>query len=332
MVPETLPSMNSESAKPRITRHPDGIFAVDAEYVHPGHAAVHIISHNGRAAFVDTGTNYSVPYLLAALKELGIARDAVDYVFLTHVHMDHAGGAGLLARELPTARVLVHPRGAPHMLDPTTVVAASQAVYGVDKFARLYGEVLPIAADRVVSVPDSFRCDLAGREFELIHTPGHALHHYAIVDGAHACIFTGDTFGVSYRELDTEQGAFILPTTSPSQFDPDQLISSIDRLMSYAPDSMYLMHYSRVTGTTRLATSLKSQIREFVRIVRERETLQEPFDSVRAAMLELWVRLLRQHGSSWTEAEIAKLLKTDLDLNVEGLLIWLQRQRRSKGG
>jgi len=107
MLPETLPSMNPQSAKPRITRHPDGIFAVDAEYVRPGYAAVHIIQHNGRAAFVDTGTNHSVPHLLAALEELGIARDAVDYVLLTHVHLDHAGGAGLLCSHLPNARVLI---------------------------------------------------------------------------------------------------------------------------------------------------------------------------------------------------------------------------------
>src|SRR5215468_769453 len=139
MVPETQPPMNSKSVKPRITRHPDGIFAVDAEYVHPGHAAVHIIRHNGRAAFVDTGTNYSVPYLLAALKELDLAPGAVDYVFLTHVHMDHAGGAGLLVRQLPNAQVLVHPRGAPHMIDPSMVVAASQVVYGEEQFNRLYG-------------------------------------------------------------------------------------------------------------------------------------------------------------------------------------------------
>src|SRR5262249_4983397 len=147
MVPETLPSMNSKSAKARITRHPDGIFAVDAEYLYPGHAAVHIIRHNGRAAFVDTGTNSSVPYLLAALDELDIRRDAVDYVFLTHVHMDHAGGAGLLVRKLPRARVLVHPRGAPHMMDPSKVVAASQLVYGEAEVQRLYGEVLPIASE-----------------------------------------------------------------------------------------------------------------------------------------------------------------------------------------
>ncbi len=329
MVPETQPSMNSKSVKARITRHPDGIFAVDAEYLYPGHAAVHIIRHNGRAAFVDTGTNNSVPYLLAALRELGLTAEAVDYVFLTHVHLDHAGGAGLLVRELPNARVLVHPRGAPHMLDPSKVTVASQAVYGEEAFRRLYGEILPIAAERIVSVPDGYRCALAGRELELIHTPGHALHHYAIVDREHASIFSGDTFGVSYRELDTAQGPFILPTTSPSQFDPDQLIGSIDRLMSYAPESMYLMHYSRVTDTPRLAASLKSQIREFVRIVRESATKSEPSQAIRAAMLELWVGLLQQHGSTLSASAIAELLKGDLDLNTQGLLIWSERQRKS---
>ena len=328
MVPETLASMNSKSAKPRITRHPDGIFAVDAEYLYPGHAAVHIIRHNGRAAFVDTGTNFTVPYLLAALEELNIARDAVDYVFLTHVHMDHAGGAGLLARELPTARVLVHPRGAAHMMDPSKVVVASQAVYGEEEFRRLYGEILPVAPDRIVSVQDSFKCALAGREFELIHTPGHALHHYAVIDREFACIFAGDTFGISYRELDTVEGPFILPTSSPSQFDPDQLISSIDRLMSYAPDSIYLMHYSRVTGTPRLAALLKSQIREFVRMAHEYEAAPDVFASVRAAMLELWLKLLRQQGSALPDPEVAQLLCTDLDLNTQGLLIWFERQRR----
>src|SRR4051794_6173431 len=152
MVPETHSSMNTKTPKPRITRHPDGVFAVDAEYVHPGFAAVHIIQNNGRAAFVDTGTNNSVPYLLAALEELGMAPEAVDYVFLTHVHMDHAGGAGLLMQSLPNARLFVHPRGLPHMIDPSMVVAASQAVYGEEKFRALYGDVLAVPQERTFSV------------------------------------------------------------------------------------------------------------------------------------------------------------------------------------
>ncbi len=98
---------------PTLLHHPHGITAVDTEYLHPGHAASHIIQDAGHAAFVDVGTNYSVPHLLAALEVLGVAREAVDYVFLTHVHLDHAGGAGLLIQELPNARAVLHPAALP---------------------------------------------------------------------------------------------------------------------------------------------------------------------------------------------------------------------------
>ena len=328
MLPETLPSMNSKTVKPRITRHPDGIFAVDADYVRPGYAAVHVIEHNGRAAIVDTGTNYSVPHVLAALDELGIARESVDYVLLTHIHLDHAGGAGLLIQSLPKARVLIHPRGIPHMADPSKLIAASQSVYGVDNFKKLYGDILPIPQDKIVPVTDGQRSDLSGRELELIHTPGHALHHYCIVDREHGAIFSGDTFGLSYRALDTPQGPFIVPTSSPSQFDPDQAIASIDRMMSYAPESIYLMHYSRVTDTPRLAASLKSQIREYVRMTQEADGQPDPHNALRAAMLEMWLGLLKQQGSTHSVEEVSDWLEGDLELNAQGLLIWLQRQKK----
>ena len=318
------------SFTPRVIRYPHGIFAVDAEYLYPGHAAVHIVLENGRAAFVDTGTSHSVPYLLAALDSLRIAREAVDYVFLTHVHLDHAGGAGVLMQALPNARALVHPRGAPHMIDPAKVIAGSSAVYGEERFRRLYGDIVPIPAGRVVTVSDSHRCELGGRQFELLHTPGHALHHYAILDAAHSVIFAGDTFGISYRALDTEQGAFILPTTSPSQFDPRQLIASIDRLLALAPESVYLMHYSRVTGVPRLGEMLKSQIRELVRITREHAHSTNAHAAIREAMLELWWSLLQRQGSRLPRADVARLLESDLELNTQGLLIWLERAERSQ--
>jgi len=318
------------SFTPRVIRHPQGIFAVDAEYLYPGHAAVHIVLENGRAAFVDTGTSHSVPYLLAALDALGIAREAVDYVFLTHVHLDHAGGAGLLMQALPNARALVHPRGAPHMIDPAKVIAGSSAVYGEERFRQLYGDIVPIAAGRLVAVGDGYRCELGGRQFALLHTPGHALHHYAILDAAHSLIFAGDTFGISYRALDTEQGAFILPTTSPSQFDPQQLMASIDRLLGLAPESIYLMHYSRVTGVPRLGAMLKSQIAELVRITREHARAASPHAAIREAMLELWWTLLQRQGSRLTRTGVARLLESDLELNTQGLLIWLERAERGR--
>src|SRR6201993_5583343 len=151
------------TVKPTLYRHPHGITAIDAEYLYRGHAAAHLIVDAGRAAFVDVGTNSSVPFLLGALDELGIARAAVDYLLLTHVHLDHAGGAGLLMRELPHARALLHPRGVPHMVDPAKLIAGAQAVYGAERFRRMYGELLPIAPERVRAVADGERIVLGGR-------------------------------------------------------------------------------------------------------------------------------------------------------------------------
>jgi len=313
---------------PRLTHHPDGITAVDAEYLRPGLDAVHIIRHEDRAAFVDTGTTRSVPYLLAALESLGIARQSVDYVFLTHVHLDHAGGAGALVSALPNALAVLHPRGAPHMIDPARLIAGSKAVYGEDAYTKLYGDIVAIPPERVITVTDGERVNLAGRELELLHTPGHALHHYVIHDRAHASMFTGDTFGLSYRELDTKRGAFIVPTTTPTQFDPEQLIASIERMVALAPRAMYLTHYSRVTDVPRLAESLKFQIREFVRIA-----LSHAHDSQRHAaiahdMRQLWLRLLREHECTLPDSQIDELMAIDLDLNAQGLVAWLDRRRK----
>ena len=311
--------------QPRLYRHPHGITAVDTEYLYPGHAAAHLIVDSGRAAFVDVGTNASAPYLLAALAELGIAREAVDYLLLTHVHLDHAGGAGLLMRELPSARALLHPRGAPHMIDPAKLIAGSKAVYGNERFEKFYGVLVPIPAQRVHIVQDGERVQLGGRTLELIHTPGHALHHYVVIDEAHRSIFPGDTFGISYRSLDNERGAFITPTTPPTQFDPEQHLASIDRMLTYEPESMYLMHFSRVTDVPRLAIALKRQIVQFARLARAHAGDPEPAPGIRADMLALWLTLARGHGVKLSDAEIEAVLAGDLDLNTQGLIAWLAR-------
>src|SRR5580698_570469 len=176
MVPDTIDFMAPHFTTARTTRHPDGITAVDTEYIRPGLAASHIIQHAGGGAFVDVGTNYSVPHLLAALAELRIEPQAVDYVFITHVHLDHAGGAGLLLQSLPAARLVVHPRGAPHLVDPAKLIAASEAVYGAERYRELYGDLIPVAAERLITTTDGQHLNLRGRPLQVLHTPGHALH------------------------------------------------------------------------------------------------------------------------------------------------------------
>ncbi|HEV2227841.1 MAG TPA: MBL fold metallo-hydrolase [Steroidobacteraceae bacterium] len=316
--------------KPRIYRHPHGISAIDAEYLYPGHAAAHLIEDCGRAAFVDVGTNDSVPYLLAALAELGIARESVDYVLLTHVHLDHAGGAGRLMQELPDARAVLHPRGAPHMIDPSRLIAGSRVVYGEARFTQLYGELVPIPRERVRVAADGERIALGARTLELIHTPGHAMHHYAVVDAAHGSIFSGDTFGISYPPLATPRGSFITPSTVPTQFDPQQHLASIDRMLSYRPESIYLMHFSRVTGVPRLAELLKEQIPELVAIARRHAHAADRAHRIRADMLALWLALARREGSTLEPQALERALEGDLELNTQGLIAWLDRGTERK--
>jgi glyoxylase-like metal-dependent hydrolase (beta-lactamase superfamily II) len=313
---------------PRLTHYPHGITAVDAQYVHAGLAAAHLIVEAGHAAIVDVGTNHSVPGVLAALDSLGIDREAVDFVFLTHVHLDHAGGAGVLMQALPSARAVVHPRGVAHLADPARLSRATIAVYGEENYRALYGQLEPVARERMVSMQDGMRVSLAGRELTLLDTPGHALHHYCLLDLAHANAFTGDTFGVSYRELDGPAGAFIVPATTPSQFDPDQLAASIERIMSYRPEAAFLMHYSRVTGLARLAASLQLQIREYVSIAARHAAAADRADRIKADMRAMWHRLAREQGVPASERRLDEVLGFDLDLNTQGLLAWLDRGAR----
>ena len=310
---------------PRLTKFADGITAVDTEYVRPQMDASHVVVSGSRAAIVDTGPNTAVPLILAALTELGLDAGAVDYLFLTHVHLDHAGGAGALMRALPNATAIVHPRGAPHMLNPDKLIAGTRAVYGDELYGRLYGEILPIDTARLRIAQDGARFDLAGRTFECVHTPGHALHHMAIVDHGASAIFTGDTFGVSYREFDTARGAWIMPTTTPTQFDPAQLKASIIRLMQFRPRRLYLTHYSEVADCPRLANDMVDAIDEFVRIARAAGGEVAP---MRGALRRHGHESLREHGCRMTDAQIDAILDKDVELNAAGLAAWLAREGR----
>ncbi len=305
--------------------HPHGIHAVDAHYVRPMLDAVHLIVERDRAAFVDCGTSYSVSYLLAALQSLGIAHEQVDYVFLTHAHLDHAGGAGQLLRALPNARVVLHPRAAPHLISPDVLVQASIGVYGEENFQRMYGEILPVPQERVVITEDGMRLALAGRNFEFLHTPGHAMHHYAMADLDHGGIFTGDIFGVSYRELDVDGKNFIFPTTTPTQFDPAQMLQSIDRIVARRPECVYLTHYSRVTGVPALAAMLRPQVETFAALALRHAALPDRRARIATDMMTLWIDSLRAMGSPLADVDLMDLLGLDAKLNADGLVSWLER-------
>ena len=308
----------------KITRYDHGIFAIDADYVRPKLAAIHLIVENGRAALVDTGCNDSVPNVLAALDELEIPHQNVDYVILTHIHLDHAGGAGLMMQQFPNARLVVHPRGARHMADPSRLIEGTVGVYGAEATYRLYGDVLPIDASRIVEATHELCIELGGRQLLCLDTPGHAKHHIGIVDRKSGHIFTGDIFGVSYRELDTDGRQFVFPTTTPVQFDSEAMHASIDLLVSYRPQAMYLTHYSRLLDVPRQATELHRLVDAHAKIaLGEKNSGSERNEKIRQGLARLLLEETASFGCRLSSAEILAVYDNDLTLNAQGLGVWL---------
>ncbi|HRP66853.1 MAG TPA: MBL fold metallo-hydrolase [Thauera sp.] len=306
----------------------DGVHAVDSGYGRPQLAAVHVVVDEGRAAIVDTGSNASVPRVLGALAALGVAPEEVDWVLLTHIHLDHAGGAGSLMCALPQARLVVHPRGLRHMIDPSRLWDATCAVYGAERAYALYGRLVPVPAERIVPATDGLELALGRRHFRIFDTPGHARHHVCIWDDSAQAFFTGDTFGLSYRELDVDGRAFILPTTTPTQFDPDAMHASIDRMLAMQPQAMYLTHYSRVTEVERLGADLHRLIDTMVAVA---QAARGDGVARHVEILAGLEQIMREEAGrqNWAlnEEETLELLRMDLELNAQGLGVWLDSLR-----
>jgi len=306
----------------------DQTYCIDTGLYRRGFAACYLVRSRDRLAFVDTGTAHTVPILLAVLADLGLTPEHVDYVIPTHVHLDHGGGAGDLMAACPNARLVVHPKGAPHLIDPARLIAGATAVYGQAAFARDFGNLTPVPEGRVTLASNGMEIDLAGRTLTFLDTPGHANHHGCLFDHHTRGCFTGDTFGISYRAFDTARGPWIFAPTTPVAFDPQAWLSSIDRLMTFGPRAMYLTHYGAVTTTETLVESLRESIRDHAALALAEEGRN---DAGRPARLKQAVKdyLMvgtRDHGVDLEDATIADLLGVDIDLNAQGLAVWLVRR------
>jgi len=301
-----------------------GIHVIDTGFHRPRFDAAYLIVEKGRAAFVDTGTNHAVPRLLAALRALELSPAAVDWVIPTHVHLDHAGGAGLLMRSLPLARMAVHPRGARHMIDPGALYAGASAVYGADEMARLYGVPEGVDAARVTSSADGMTLTLGTRVLEFVDTPGHARHHHCIWDARTRTWFTGDTFGLSYPELANARGRWVTPTSAPVQFDPEPLKASVARLLARAPAALCVTHFGRVPQAPHLGPLLLSQIDEMAGFGERLRHAEHRHAQLCDALRAMYARRLAEHGFDDIAGKLA-LLEMDVEINAQGMASWLDR-------
>lgn len=303
-----------------------GISMVDAEYAQSGIASIYLLEQTGQVAIIETGTNHSVPYVEEVLKSKGLSFDDVTYVMPTHVHLDHAGGAGEFMHRCKNATLIVHPFGAKHLIDPSKLIAGTIAVYGEKQYHKLYGDIRPIDASRVIEAPDLFKLDLNGRELEFLDTPGHARHHFCVYDKQSSSIFTGDTFGVGYPQLSTKQGRFVFAATTPVQFDPESLLQSIDRLMSLKPKTMYLTHFGAISPTPEVVQQLKRSVRKFADIALDAKDVSENrVDYIQQKLKDYLLDTIEEMGAIESREFYEKNMDFDTKLNAQGLDFWLSK-------
>lgn len=319
------------AAMARLLDYEHGISAIDAHYRRPGLAAFYLLVEGDRAAFIDTGTTHSVPDALAVLRHKGLTPEDVVYVIPTHVHLDHAGGAGEMMRRCPNARLVAHPKGARHLIDPAKLIAGVTAVYGSDVVVRDFDGIVPVDAARVIEAPDDFTLELNGRRLRFLDTPGHARHHFCVWDERSRGLFTGDTFGLSYREFDTDKGPFVFPTTTPVQFEPEALHASLDRLLQLHPQHLYLTHFGRIAAPERAAAQMHELIDAFVVMSEALRVAPNRHAKLIRGQRDILLPRLRAHGCRLSETAIDKLLAMDYELNAQGIEVWLDREATKTG-
>ncbi len=307
------------------------ITRIDTAMVHEGLAACYLLQADQACAIIEAGTHNTVPVILALLEARGIELSQVKYVIPTHVHLDHAGGVGGLMAALPEATLLVHPRGARHMINPAKLKAGATAVYGEAQFAEIYGDIIPVDEQRVRTMDDGDEATVGDRKLVFIDTPGHARHHFCVYDPASRGIFTGDTFGLSYPPLTTANGPFICPTTTPVQFDPPALKASIRTLLALKPERIYLTHYGMVENPQPLGERLLTMVDDYVALA-EAVVVTSDGDGqeqvLMTAMREYLFRCAREHGCEMSDEQLDAVLGLDIQLNSQGLAVWLQSRSR----
>jgi glyoxylase-like metal-dependent hydrolase (beta-lactamase superfamily II) len=226
-----------------------------------GVIASFLLRGDGEAALIETGPGSTVPALLDAVAKAGVAAEEVRHLLVTHVHLDHAGGAGLLLQHFPNATLYAHEVGVPHLIDPSRLVSSATRIYGA-LMHRLWGDIVPVPPSRLISLSDGQRLRVAGRVLDVLFTPGHAIHHVAFRDLAEGVIFSGDAAG---SRLDG--CTYVRPLTPPPDLDLDAWDHTLDLLADLNPPALYLTHFGRHEGVHAHLAELRAHLRQWETLV-----------------------------------------------------------------
>ncbi|MCZ8533864.1 MBL fold metallo-hydrolase [Psychrobacillus psychrodurans] len=276
---------------------------------------------------IETGPSPSVKHVKSGMESLGFSLDQVKYIIVTHIHLDHAGGAGLLLKDCPNARVVVHPKGIRHLAEPERLIAGAKAVYG-NKFKELFDPIIPIPHERMIIKNDGDLLKIGATcILKFFDTPGHANHHFSIYDPISNGMFTGDTVGVRYEQLIPDGVTFFLPSTSPNQFNPAAMQRAIDHFAQMNLQYIYYGHF----GVTNSPSEALSQVSMWLNIfMTEAEAVYEEAKGY-CELANRLDRLVKEHLKNQGISEnhdVFRIIELDLEVSAMGMMDYLVNKEK----
>ncbi len=248
---------------------------------------------------IDPGSTSAAREILDGCPDIGVAPGDFAYIIPTHIHLDHAGGTGFLAKVMPDAKVVLHPKGINHMIDPAKIVQNFRAVFGPD-FEDTLGPVLPVPQNTVLPAFDGQEIRLNGRTLTIYFSPGHATHHIAVMDSLTHGLFCGDALG--YIADETPDIPF--PVGLPP-FDPEAYLETIDKLAGLSPDIIFYAHHGAETGVRRLLSMVKMICADYARIIRQALKAGEGHNAING-------RIRRYSASHCPEKDIPAIVEASI--------------------
>ena len=278
-----------------------------------------------RPCLVETGTAPSAPVVRDALAALGIGPADLATVVVTHIHLDHAGGAGDIAAMFPAAQIVVHQRGARHLADPSRLMAGARMVYGA-ALERLFGVLAPVPAERIVALDDTGTVDLGGgRRLDSHYSPGHAKHHVGLVDSDTGDLYVGDAAGVYMPDTGD-----IRPATPPPDFDLAAALASVRRFAALRPARLLFSHYGPVDQVSETLDRSAEEINVWVEETRRARTAGLDLDHAVAMVRD---RTLDRYAATSPDADPALAERfervSSARGSVEGIMQWLDKAEQA---